>query len=74
MNPQLEGVSMRKRGRGSPGTGHTPMIGLRVPEPVIKAIRDEASRLNVGYSAILRQALDMYLRNVGDARREDDAA
>jgi hypothetical protein len=73
MSLQLEEVSMRKRGRGSLGTGHTPMIGLRVPEPVIKAIRDEASRLNVGYSAIVREALDMYLRNVGDAGREDAA-
>jgi hypothetical protein len=65
---------MRKRGRGSPGTGHTPMIGLRVPEPVIKAIRDEASRLNVGYSAIVRKALDMYLHKTVTAGREDDPA
>jgi hypothetical protein len=65
MSPQLEGVSMRKRGRGSPGTGHTPMIGLRVPEPVIKAIRDEASRLNVGYSAIVREALEQYVKSLG---------
>jgi hypothetical protein len=73
MSLQLEGVSMRKRGRGSPGIGHTRMIGLRVPEPILKAIRDEASRLDVGYSAIVREALHMYLRNVGDAGREEAA-
>jgi Ribbon-helix-helix protein, copG family len=73
MGPQLEGVSMRKRGRGSPGTGHTPMIGLRVPEPVIEAIRKEASRLNVGYSAIVREALDMYLHKTVTAGHEDVA-
>ncbi len=47
-------------------TGFDPQFMFRAPRPVINAIRAEAARRGCAYSVVAREALDAYVRNLGN--------
>jgi hypothetical protein len=56
-----------KRGRGRPATGCDPHFMFRAPSDLIAATCAAAARRGITVSAIGREALAAYLRNLGHA-------
>ena len=48
--------------KGPPPTGHSPILFARVPETTRQAIHREAERRGMVPSALVREALDLLLR------------
>jgi hypothetical protein len=49
--------------------GFDPLIAGRAPAPIVERIRAKAKARKVSVSAVLREALDSYLRNNDDRNR-----
>jgi hypothetical protein len=53
---------------GRPATGHDPMFAFRAPRSIIDTIRNEAVRRDVAYSIIARDALEQYVKSLGERK------
>jgi len=56
-------VIPKKRGRGRPATGRDPLVALRLPPEMIKAIDDWAARNGESRSQAMRALLERGLRS-----------
>ncbi len=57
-------LSKAKRGRPFKG-GSDPRLDTRVPKPILAAVKNEAERRGSTPAAIARDAVAIYLRNLG---------
>jgi hypothetical protein len=80
MTTHLVGIEMieqvtlqQKRRPGRPATGQLPMLSFKAPRPAINAIQAEAARRGCAYSVIAREAIEAYVRNLGQEREAEAA-
>jgi hypothetical protein len=60
---------LSKRGPGRPRRldGYDPFVGVRLPKPVLPAAGKMAAQREISVSAVVREAVDQYLANEGEA-------
>jgi hypothetical protein len=56
----MDNQPIRKR-KGPAPTGHSPILFARVPPATLAAVKSEAARRGMVPSALVREALDLFL-------------
>jgi hypothetical protein len=64
MDNQPEQTKPRKR-KGPPPTGHSPIVFAGVPPATLEAVKRESARRGMVPSALVREALDLLLKEAG---------
>ena len=54
--------------KGPPPTGHSPIVFARVPRATLEAVKRESARRGMVPSALVREALDLLLKDAGERR------
>lgn len=64
-----ETIEQTKRARGRPRGRkvYDPMVGVRLPPPLIHAVKDVAAREETSLAAVVRRAVVQYLDKQGEA-------
>jgi metal-responsive CopG/Arc/MetJ family transcriptional regulator len=62
-------ISVTPKKRGRPATGRDPLITVRLPPELIEEIAEEAARLKLGRSQVIREAIQ---KGLGKIRRRKE--
>jgi hypothetical protein len=65
MDGQAAQIKPAKR-KGPPKTGHSPILFARVPPATLEAVKRESARRGMVPSALVREALDLLLKEAGE--------